>query len=479
MRQYFQARPISPKEPVTRHVVELAVAVLCAASAYGAIPRPQCVYLPAHDVQCRGGEFAAERKKLMAVDPAALLYAWRSAAGLPAKCDPPKSPGERDRETAGRSLGHYLSAMSALSAGNRDETAKDRVDYVVEELYGCAQACTAKEKFFATVPEGEWFANDAPAFPPRTAYAMLRGLFDASELAGNKRAFDLARGWVDHLRTFWGRPRGDEMRRRNEARERWLQGDWGGLNRAFLDVYDGFKLVSYYHDGWNYFNQRPFFDKLRKGEYDFRTESAASLAAKMGGLYHRHRITGWEELRKAAFAYLDFAAKDPNYGADDPEATFDLLTLAASAFEERPSAALMDYVDSREALLAKWALSSARVGPADVYAACSARYAYATSPKTVWINQYVPSAAVFREKRIVLVAESDCPNCGHARITVRMKTPKILQRFRFRRVKGAMPSIMVNGSQVIPLNGEDGYVTVERAWTDGDVIEIALRQEAL
>jgi len=456
-----------------------AVAALAAAASFAGAPHPAAEYVPIADMRAKGGgsgaASAAARKKLMAVSPEQLLAPYRRAAGLPAKSAPLKTDREKARDTEGRSLGHYLSAMSALYAVTRDETALDRVDYVVEELYGCAQASSSRDKIFMTVPEGDAFADFSPSFPARTAYAMLKGLCDAHELAGNKRAFSLARGWVDRYREVWWRSKPTDKKKTDQARDRWLAGDWGGLNRSFIDVYRGFGVVDYYHDGWNCFTKTPYFNALMKGEYDFKSEGAESLAPKIWGMYMRHRVTGWEDVRKAAFAYLDYARSLPKYGAESDEATYDLMSLAASAFEEAPSAALMDYVDSRQALLAKFAQSADYVGAADVYAVKSMMCAYSASPRTVWVNQYVPSQVLFRVKRLGLVAETDWPSGATAKFTVRMRGGPIFQRIRFRGMRGATPRVSVNGQQVPCAGAADGYFTVERDWSNMDVISVTLR----
>ena len=453
-------------------------AALFASCAFAAAPIPKAGFLPAADVRVRSGVMrnsaASVREKLFAVRPERLVYPFRRAAGLPEKCEPPSGDREKSRETQGRELGFYLSAMSGLCAAGRDEAARDRVDYIVEELFGCACASKARRKrYFMTVPEEEAFREECPAFPARTAYHVIEGLIDANRLAGSERAFSLARDWVDWFRDeWWKKP--EDAKSRDARRAKWLEGDWAGLNRAFVDIYRSFGVVHYYHDGWNIFCRTPYFDALRKGEYNFSSEPAESLAAKMEGVYMRHRVTGWEELRKASFAYLDHARKTPKYGAESEEATFDLMSLAARAFEEEPSAGLMDFIDAKAAALAKRSADSKRIGPSDVHAARPARYAYSTSPRTVWVNQYITSTAVFREKGLALVADAEWPAAATARYKVRRKGAPVIQRFRFRGVEGSKPRVSVNGSPVQAKACADGYVEIVREWSDGDELSVSV-----
>ncbi len=451
-----------------------AIAVLTALASMAAVPRPATSFVALADVRMTGGDGLEAMKsagaKLMAIDPAKLVYPYRKAAGLPAKCAAPGDPAEKSPQTAGRLLGHYLSAMSALWSTTRKDAVKDRVDYVVEELYGCAAAAKAsRRRFFMTVPEQAAFVNETPAFPARTAYAVLKGLVDAHSLTGNQRAFDLAKGWVDYYRDIWFKAKQPDPEATKKARAKFLSGDWGGLNRIFLLIYCDFGVVNYFHDGWNCFNQTPYFDELRKGRYDFAAEPAASLAAKMEGLYMRHRLTGWEELRKASVAYLDYAVKTKRYGDGDDEATRDLMSLASRIFEESPSAELMDFIDAKIATLTKAALASKGPCAADAVVLSQARYAYSTSPRTIRVNRYIPSKAAFREKGIVLVTKV----VGRrATITVRMTGKAVSQRIMFRSVGGAVPRISVNAAQTVSKANGDGYWAVDREWKDGDMIDV-------
>lgn len=463
---------------VKQMVVSVCMA-LAVRGAFAAVPIPKAEFLPAADVRVKAGPSrdaaAAARKKLFAVRPEELVFPFRRAAALPAKCNPSAGREGKSRETEGRELGFNLSAMSALCVDGKDDAARDRVDYVVEELFGCVCASKSRRKrYFMTVPEAEAFKGECPAFPARTACHVLEGLIDANRLAGNERAFWLVREWVDWFRDEWWK-KSDDAKARDARRAKWLEGDWAGLNRAFMDVYKSFGVVHYFHDGWNIFCMTPYFDAMRKGEYNFAAESAEVMSAKMEGVYMRHLASGWDELRKATFAYLDYARKTPKYGADSDEATFDLMSLAARAFEEEPSAQLMDFIDAKVAVLSKRSGASQRIGPADVHAVHPARYAYSTSPQTVWINQYLPSVAVFREKRLGLVADPGGTSGAAVTYTLLTKGRSMRQCFRFRSLKGARPRVSVNGTPVQAKACTDGYVEVVRDWSDGDTISVYTR----
>lgn len=406
--------------------------------------------------------FARAEKRVRAVDPAPLLAPFRSAAGLPAKAKPLTCSAERDPATVGQALGHYLSALSALFAVTQDEDVKDRIWYVVEELYGCS----LKNRSLLPIPDAQAFDGTTFRFPAHTAFAVLAGLHDAFRATENQRAFHLVVQWVDWYQRIWQK----EME--NPARDKWLAGDWGGLNRVYLYVYNEFGRENYLHDGWNAFNQRPYFDEMRKGNFDFASETPKALSAKMCGVYMRHRRSGWGELHKASAAYLDYAMKTRDYGVNAPDALVNLVWLAARLNEENPNGRLGDFVAARTALLFKDGSTSAPVGIVDVFTLKARENIYATSPKTLWVNQYVPSRVNWSAKGVALstTATENEPKGFDLKITA--KAP-VAFKLMLRQQKGKMPQVTLDGARLAVAADTSGYAAIERTWTHGDVLHVS------
>ncbi len=82
------------------------------------------------------------RYLLEVVEPDRLLAGFRTQAGLASKAE--RYGGWEARGITGHSLGHYLSALSALAASSDDEAvrglARERIDYIVSELAECQRA---------------------------------------------------------------------------------------------------------------------------------------------------------------------------------------------------------------------------------------------------------------------------------------------------------------------------------------------------
>lgn len=409
-----------------------------------------------------GTAYMRAKKRVLAVDPAALLAPFREAAGLPAKAKAVACAAERNPETVGRALGHYLSAMSALYVVTKDEDVKDRIYYVVEELYGCS----LKNRSLLPIPETRAFDGTTFRFPPHTAFAVLAGLHDAFRATENRRAFDLLIRWVDWYQDCWSK------RMEKPAREKWLAGDWGGLNRAYLYVYNEFGRNNYLHDGWDTFNQRPYFDELRKGNFDFARESPKALSAKMSGVYMRHRRTNWGELHKASKAYLDYVMKSRDYGANDLDASVNLVWLAARLNEENPGGRYGDFIAARTVLLFKAQDDAAPVDITDVFALKARENLYATSPQTLWVNQYTPSRVVWSVKNVALKTSRAAETGNAYNLQFALKEP-VAFTLMLRQQKGKVPQASLNGTRLTLEPAADGYSAVTRTWANADTLRVS------
>ena len=125
------------------------------------------------------------------------------------------------------------------------------------------------------------------------------------------------------------------------------------------------------------------------------------------------------------------------------------------------------------------------------FMASVSNYMYATQADDIYVNLYAESVAELKTdgNRVVLAQSTDYPWRGDIAVTV---TPEKEQRFAIRfRIPGwaqdaPVPSALYaftdkTAPYRVTLNGkkvssglQDGYVTIERAWKKGDVVEILL-----
>ncbi len=135
-----------------------------------------------------------------------LVYNFRENAGISTGSAKPfggweaKADGQRGTELRGHFTGHFLSASAQLAA-NGDKDAKAKGDELVAELAKCQ---TKLGGGYLSAFPSTWFdrldAGTRVWAPFYTIHKIMAGLFDMSQLAGNKQALEVLEGmagWAD------------------------------------------------------------------------------------------------------------------------------------------------------------------------------------------------------------------------------------------------------------------------------------------
>jgi len=134
-------------DPERRRLLAWSAAALAAGMA--GFPDKLWALAPGRTEQARAGQvrllpsvFAdsvtATRRYLMRLEPGRLLHNVYQQAGLPTQGE--VYGGWESDTIAGHTLGHYLSALALMHAGNGDEECKQRANAIVAELKHCQQA---------------------------------------------------------------------------------------------------------------------------------------------------------------------------------------------------------------------------------------------------------------------------------------------------------------------------------------------------
>lgn len=509
--------------------IQLTLSVLAAGG--------RCRPLPPGDVRPDGEgplatAYETNRRFLVEeLDPARFLSEFRKVAGLPRKAD--RYGGWETDSPRGHTLGHYLSALSYLYAQTRDRDIKRRVDYIVEELFECQLA--HGDGYVSTTPKDRvWDRVKAGAFDVsefdlcrvnRPLYILdktMAGLRDAYRAADNARALEVERKLANwYLATIKGLDEG--------TLQKLLSTDWGSLNEIFADLADDTGDDRYRAVALAKFREKALLEPLAKGD-DSRLDGrqAAIQTAKMPGFAALSAATGDASLAKAvdtfwtsvverrAFAtgafgwderftpIKDLTAKlGPHNG--ETCCTVHMARLAHRLFAAEPSRDKMDYV---ERVMINHQLSQIgrnlgeygyfqSLSPVAEKVFSAGRHtwwccigngiempfrwlecAYSQGKETLWVNLYLGSRVVWREKGLALRAETRFPEEETVRYTVAVKKPTAaVIKFRLPGWCKA-PSFVVNGKSVVLRPDKDGYGELRRTWQKGDTIVVRLPMTA-
>lgn len=251
-------------------------------AAEAIIPSPLVRPFPLDRVKLLPGHFLTatetNRRFLMAQDPNRLLHMFRLTAGLPSIAEPLGGWEAPDNELRGHYTGHYLSACAKMTASMGDRELKERGDYLVAELGKCqAKIGTG---YLSAFPEEVFDRLRAgrPAWAPfYTIHKIMAGLLDMHQLAGNAEALTVVRrmaGWVNR----WVQPLGEhEM-------ARILEREFGGMNEVLYNL--GMPELAHR------FDHERFYAPLAQGRDELKGLHVNTQVPKIIGVARAYELTG-------------------------------------------------------------------------------------------------------------------------------------------------------------------------------------------
>ncbi len=469
------------------------------------------------EVELTGGVFLERRATdadylLHTVNADRLLAEFRNTAGIGEKA--PRYPNRWEGGGInGHSLGHYLSAVSALYSVAKDpavkKQAKAKVDYVVAELEACQKAngngyaMTVPQRIYEKVKSGDFttggFEINGWWVPNYTLHKVFAGLRDAYRLAGNKTALEVERKLGDWYIGIVGGLSDEKI-------QKLLKSEWGGLNETFAQLYEDTGDRRYLDAAERLFDDRAIFDPLKRGEDRLDGKHANTQMPKMTGLALLYDLTGKDEYRRAVETYWKSVVEKRSFangGLSDEEHFYpvtqslerlgphnsetcninNMHRLAKHVFRWKPDSRVMDYVERGlwNQLLANigrkggefgYFLSQSPVAekvfstPEGAWWCCVgtgmenpmhyADHVYYRSGDDIYVNLFIPSAVEFNGWRIEQIT-----HFPKEEGTVFVLNP-IPGAARPINVKIRRPywcrKMSIGGMEARP--GEDGYVTV-------------------
>ncbi|QJD84046.1 beta-L-arabinofuranosidase domain-containing protein [Cohnella herbarum] len=461
-----------------------------------------------------------------------LMYTFKINAGIPSDAEPLGGWEAPDCGLRGHFVGHFLSACSKFAFGDRDEILKSKADGIVDVMDRCAQPngyLSAFEEEKLDVLEFE--ENRNVWAPYYTLHKIMQGLIDCHMYLGNAKALTLAVNLADYILgrfeklSYWkidGILRCTKVNPVNE---------FGGLGDALYNLYD-LTGESKMLELARIFDRDYWILPLAAGRDLLEDLHANAHLPMILAAMHRYRISGESNYKRAALHFYDFMkGRTFANGNNSSKATTcirggvsekaehwgvygrlaDALTGGESESccahnTERILERLLEwsaevgYLEHLECLKYNAVLNSAsaKTGlsqyhqpmgrhaikkfsePYDSFWCCTASGIEAMSElqKNIWfrngdtvlLNAFISSTAVWTDRGIRIVQQTDFPESLTSTLLIDTDEPAEFQ-ILFR--ESGVKAVKVNFER-IELRRENGFVAVERVFRSGDRIDIEI-----
>lgn len=486
---------------------------------------------PPEDVRLLAGPFqqAMDRDAnyLLSLDPDRLLSGFRSEAGLKPKAA--RYGGWESSGLAGHTLGHYLSACSRMYQATGNQKFLERVHYLVAQLAECQKAngngylaaIPKGKEIFGKVAQGEidtrGFGLNGGWSPWYTIHKELAGLIDAYRFCDDSQALDVATNLANWVYDTT----------KNLSAEQWqtmLVCEYGGMNEALANLY-GLTGDRRYLELAEKFYDNAVLAPLAAGQDDLSGKHDNTQVPKIVGAARLYELTGQPRYADLARFYWQCVALRRSYvigGSGDNEGffptnqwashlnaatcetccTYNMLKLTLHLFEWSPSATDMDFYERAlyNDILASQDpdtgmfvyLMSLQPGgfktystPENSFWCCvgtgmenHSRYGqaiYLHGNDSLYVNLFIASELSWPDKSLTVRQDTKFPGQDKTRLTFQCKRPvKLVLNIRWPAWAESAPGISINGKAQAVSGQPSSYVTLDREWHDGDVVNIQL-----
>jgi hypothetical protein len=490
----------------------------------------QAQSFPLTEVRLLDGPFlraqALDEKYLLQLEPDRLLHQFRVNAGLEPKAAVyggwESAPTWTDIHCQGHTLGHYLSACALMYGSTGNPVYKQRVDYIVGELQACQTA--AKTAFVSAFPDGEIQFDNFVAgrrvqgVPWYTMHKVLAGLRDAYLYCDNAAALDVLTKLCD-----WAAAKTASM---TDAQfQHMLNTEHGGMNEVLADTYVLTGNPKYLALAER-FNHHAVLDPLSQSRDTLDKLHANTQIPKFIGFERLYGITGKPEYEKAAeffwqtvvdhrsfvtgghgdqehfFPVADFARHLNSAKTIESCCEYNMLKLTRALFMLNPTAT---YADFYELVLYNCILASQdpdsgmmtyfqpiRPGypklycsPVDSFWCCTgtgienhAKYAdsiyFRHGLDDFYVNLFIPSTLAWKEKNLTLTQTTRFPETAKTTLKISAAAPVVLTINLRHPGWCEQPVVTLNGQPWKTASQPGTYMSLNRTWRDGDVVEVEL-----
>ena len=419
----------------------------------------------------------------------------------------------------------------AINAATGDKACRERMEYFISELQACADAnaknhpewgkgyvggVPGSDRIWSNYKKGDFGAYSGAWVPYYNIHKMYAGLRDAWVYCGNEQAKQLFLGFCD-----WAI---DLTAGLSDAQvERTLHTEHGGMNEVLADAYaiTGDKK---YLDAAKRFSHHRLLVPLSQRQDCLDNMHANTQVPKVVGFERIAELSGDETYHNASIYFWDIvtgerslafggnsrrehfpskeACMDFINDIDGPETcnTNNMLKLTEELHRRNPEARFADYY---ELATFNHILSSQHPehggyvyftparprhyrnysAPNEAMWCCVGtgmenhgkfgQFIYTHVGDALYVNLFVASELNWREKGLTLRQETAFPYAETSRITITNGKGEFPLLVRYPGwVKPSSFEVKVNGQPVQIITGPSSYITINRKWKKGDIIDI-------
>lgn len=461
---------------------------------------------------------------LLQLEPDRLLSRFREYAGLTPKA--PNYEGWEAMGISGHTLGHYLSGCALMYASTGNKELSGRIEYIVNELEVCQEA--HGNGYISGIPRGKEIFEEVKAgdirsqgfdlnggwVPLYTMHKLFAGLRDAYRLAGIGKALNLEIKLGLWLEDVWSGLSDDQV-------QDVLRCEFGGMNEALTDLAEDtgdqrfLKLAERFYHG-------EVLNDLAGRRDTLSGRHANTQIPKIIGAARQFEVTGQEQYGQIARYFWERVINHHSYviggnsynehfgeagklngrlgeGTCETCNTYNMLKLTKHMFQWDAAAAYADFyeramfnhilasqqpVDGRVTYFVSLEMGGHKTfnSQFDSFTCCvgsgmesHSMYGaalYFHTEDALYINQYVPSTLTWKEKNIKISQQTVFPENGSGSLEIHTEsTTRFALKLRCPYWAEKGMTVKVNGLPVDFEAKPSTYVTIEREWHTGDIVE--------
>ena len=457
------------------------------------------------------------RRYMMGLDPDLLLHMFRITAGLPSTAEPYGGWEAPNNELRGHFVGHYLSACALMAAQSGDAEIGRRGAGMVSALAECQKA--HGDGYLSAFPR-EFFdrlkSRQRVWAPFYTYHKILAGMLDTWLLSGDREALAVAEGMAAWT-ARWAEPLSDQ------ELQQILNVEHGGMNevlynlsaatgkasyRALADRFAHEKILAPLAEGRDELtgvHGNTNIPKIVGEARRYELEGAARSRAIAEYFWcevalHRSYATGGSTSGEAWRGEPDHLAATLSGGTQETCTTYNILKLTRHLFTWRPDPLYADFYERAfwNGILGTqhpadgeklyytplepgfWKLFGT---PGQAFWCCHGSGVenfskpgdsiYFRDARGLYVNQFVASLLDWPERGLVLRQETRFPESDTVTLGVKARKPvRLSLRVRVPYWTAAGGSLALNGAPLDRPLVPGSWLTVERAWKDGDRLEL-------